>query len=83
MTRAKDGFGTTVSNETIAHYIPELKDRMEFFEQCFNDLVTRGLIEKSARERQLITLAGPFAGRVSSLGNDFLKFISSPRSDEK
>lgn len=67
----------------VATAVPELKGREEFFEQCFNDLVTRGLIERTHKSNQLIAIAGPFAGRVTRIGDEFLKFVTSPLQGEQ
>lgn len=59
----------------LEHSVPELAGRRGFYDQIVSDLEQRGLMRSAALHT---TVTGPamFSSRTTSLGNQFLDFIS-------
>jgi hypothetical protein len=66
-------------SQPLEEVFPELRGRLEFYEQIVRDLHTRGLM--SGDEHMLHTMmagSGVFAKRTTELADRFLAFIASP-----
>ena len=57
--------------------LPELKGRREFYDQVVRDLHARGLL-KTDTLYGMVTAQGMLQSLISTTGEDFLKFITSP-----
>lgn len=63
----------------IGDTVPELKGRPELRDMIISDLTARGLIYASGPDGEIDTSGHyPFRAGVTELGNQFLKFITSP-----
>jgi hypothetical protein len=58
---------------------PELSGRREFYDQVWNDLSQKGLVNTDSLHGTM-TSAGLTAKRTSDLGDSFLQFLTSPES---
>jgi hypothetical protein len=59
----------------LEHTFPELRGKRELYDKLTYDLFTNGLIG-TERLHTTVTGAGMFSGITTTLGNQFLKFIS-------
>lgn len=68
-------FNITVSPGIIlAKAFPELEGQREFYDFIWNDLQAKGLITAGSLQ-VMMTPSGAFSGRLTDLGDGFLKFI--------
>jgi hypothetical protein len=60
----------------ITHCVPELVHQSDLSGQIYRDLQNRGLLEQGSGLNVAMTQQGILSRRTSSLGREFLKFIS-------
>jgi len=68
----------------LEHTFPELRGRRDFYDQIVKDLFIRGLMNTESLHVTM-TSQGMFASRTTSMGKQFINFITSPieSDDEK
>jgi hypothetical protein len=72
------------SPECIGDTVPELKGRTELRDTIIRDLVARGLAYGGSAGGQIVTDTHlPFRAGVTDLGKQFLKFITSPITEDE
>jgi len=64
-------------SSALEHAFSELKGRRDFYDQIAKDLFIRGLISTESLHTTM-TSQGMLASRTTSMGKQFLKFITSP-----
>jgi|SRR5208283_1732355 len=62
----------------IESAFPELENRKEFYDQIWRDLAGKGLVNLDTLNMTILE-GGLLAPRISDLGNQFLKFITTPQ----
>jgi len=67
-------------SSVLEHAFSELKGRHDFYDQIAKDLFARGLTGTESLHTTM-TSQGMFASRTTSMGKQFLKFITSPSED--
>jgi hypothetical protein len=66
-------------SEAIESAFPQLREQKEFYELIYDDLGATGLVEATPMPG-IVTLAGNYAKISRPLGDEFLNYISAPRT---
>ena len=72
-----DGMYMGSPSQILEQYYPELRGQREFYDLVVRDLHARGLFSLDSLHT-MMTANGTFTKRTTSLGDEFLDFISSP-----
>lgn len=70
---------SAAASSALEHALPELEGRRDFYDQIARDLDLRGLM-RGQKLHTMMTPRGALGSRTTTMGKQFLAFISSPEA---